>query len=256
MLMNENSELRSFVSCSKNFSKNIINKSIKNNIVLINNDGGVKSKRKHRGVHTQYLRRHTLSYKFLYIYIFSLIVTYILFCILMYILSLILFIIIIYILFFIVTYIFSISSNHISTKIFGISFSFGVTVTCIKFSLYIKKFILISSPIIRKILIIIYILFTIVICIVLFISYLVVPYSLIRILIQISSNTPINISFSSSFISFIYISFISFIIFTSFTDLFISDNTIITIWALLPILTLLPLLLYSHPVKDRAMTCS
>lgn len=49
MLMNENSELRSFVSCSKNFSKNIINKSIKNNIVPINNDGGVKSKRKHRG---------------------------------------------------------------------------------------------------------------------------------------------------------------------------------------------------------------
>ena len=49
MLMNENSELRSFVSCSKNFSKNIINKSIKNNIVLINNDGGVKTKRKHRG---------------------------------------------------------------------------------------------------------------------------------------------------------------------------------------------------------------
>lgn len=47
--MNENSELRSFVSCSKNFSKNIINKSIKNNIVLINNDGGVKTKRKHRG---------------------------------------------------------------------------------------------------------------------------------------------------------------------------------------------------------------
>ena len=49
MLMNENSELRSFVSCSKNFLKNIINKSIKNNIVLINNDGGVKSKCKHRG---------------------------------------------------------------------------------------------------------------------------------------------------------------------------------------------------------------
>ena len=49
MLMNENSELRSLLRLSKNFSKNIINKSIKNNIVLINNDGGVKSKRKHRG---------------------------------------------------------------------------------------------------------------------------------------------------------------------------------------------------------------
>ena len=49
MLMNENSELRSLLRLSKNFSKNIINKSIKNNIVPINNDGGVKSKRKHRG---------------------------------------------------------------------------------------------------------------------------------------------------------------------------------------------------------------
>lgn len=49
MLMNENSELRSLLRLSKNFSKNIINKSIKNNIVLINNDGGVKTKRKHRG---------------------------------------------------------------------------------------------------------------------------------------------------------------------------------------------------------------
>ena len=49
MLMNENSELRSLLRLSKNFSKNIINKSIKNNIVLINNDGDVKSKRKHRG---------------------------------------------------------------------------------------------------------------------------------------------------------------------------------------------------------------
>lgn len=47
--------------------------------------------------------------------------------------------------------------------------------------------------------------------------------------IKISNSIPINISFSSSFISFIYISFISFIIFTSFTGLFISDNTIITI---------------------------
>lgn len=49
MLMNENSELRSLLRLSKNFSKNIINKSIKNNIIPINNDGGVKSKRKHRG---------------------------------------------------------------------------------------------------------------------------------------------------------------------------------------------------------------
>lgn len=163
MLMNENSELRSFVSCSKNFSKNIINKSIKNNIVPINNDGGVKSKRKHRGF---------------------------------------------------------------------IPSTFGVTVTYTKFSLYIKKFTLISSPIIRKILIIICILFPIVICIVLFISFFVVPHSFIRILIQISNSTSINISFSSSFISFIYISFISFIIssiFTSFTGLFISYNTVITI---------------------------
>ena len=160
MLMNENSELRSFVSCSKNFSKNIINKSIKNNIVPINNDGGVKSKRKHRGF---------------------------------------------------------------------IPSTFGVTVTCIKFSLYIKKLIptytlfkiFITSLIISKTLI----LFFVLICI----SYLVVPYSLMRILIQISNSSLINISFSSSFISFIYISFISFISLTSFTGLFISDNTVITI---------------------------
>lgn len=228
MLMNENSELRSFVSCSKNFSKNIINKSIKNNIVPINNDGGVKSKCKHRGFIPS-IFGVTLSHTNFYIYIFSLIATYILFCILMYILSFILFIIIIYILFFIITYIFSISSNHTSIKIFGISFTFGVTLSHIKFSLYIKKFTLISSPIIRKILIIICILFSIVICIVLFISFLVVPHSLIRILIQISNISPINISFSSSFIFFIYISFISFISFTSFTGLFISDNTVITI---------------------------
>ena len=160
MLMNENSELRSLLRLSKNFSKNIINKSIKNNIVLINNDGGVKSKRKHRGF---------------------------------------------------------------------IPSTFGVTVTCIKFSLYIKKLIptytlfkiFITSLIISKTLI----LFFVLICI----SYLVVPYSLMRILIQISNSSLINISFSSSFISFIYISFISFISFTSFTGLFISDNTVITI---------------------------
>lgn len=254
MLMNENSELRSFVSCSKNFSKNIINKSIKNNIVPINNDGGVKSKRKHRGFIPSTFGV-TVTYTF-FLYIFFLIVKYIIFISFIIIFSLIVIYIFIYVLFFIVTYISFISSNHISIKIFGISFNFGVTLSHIKFYFIIKRFILISSPIIRKILIIVCILFSIVICIVLFISYLVVPHSLICILIQISSNTPINISFSSSFISFIYISFISFIIFTSFTGLFISDNTIITIWALPPILTLLPLLLYSHPVKDRAMTCS
>lgn len=160
MLMNENSELRSLLRLSKNFLKNKINKSIKNNIVPINNDGGVKAKRKHRGF--------TPS-------------------------------------------------------------TFGVTVTCTKFYFTIKKFTLISFLIIRKILIIICITFSIIIYIVLFISSLVVPHSLIRILIQIFSISPINISFSSSFISFIYISFISFIIFTSFTGLFISDNTIITI---------------------------
>ena len=104
MLMNENSELRSFVSCSKNFSKNIINKSIKNNIVPINNDGGVTSKRMHRGFIPSTFA-FTLTYIKFYIYIFSLTTTYILFCILMYILSLILFIIIIYILFFITIYI-------------------------------------------------------------------------------------------------------------------------------------------------------
>ena len=135
---------------------NIINKSIKNNIVPINNDGGVKSKRKHRGF---------------------------------------------------------------------IPSTFGVTVTCIKFFVYI--------------------LFLIVICIIsiflIFILSLIVAYSLIyivcfvilfiviRILIQISNSSLISISFSSSFISFIYISFISFISFTSFTGLFISDNTVITI---------------------------
>lgn len=160
MLMNENSELRSFVSCSKNFSKNIINKSIKNNIVPINNDGGVKTKRKHRGF---------------------------------------------------------------------IPSTFGVTVTYTKFSLYIKKLIptytlfkiFITSLTINKILILFFIFMRIVFFVVLFI--------VIRILIQISNSSPINISFSSSFISFIYISFSSFIIFISFIGLFISDNTVITI---------------------------
>lgn len=75
MLMNENSELRSFVSCSKNFSKNIINKSIKNNIVPINNDGGVKSKRKHRGFIPSTFGV-TLTYIIFLAYILSLIVTY------------------------------------------------------------------------------------------------------------------------------------------------------------------------------------
>ena len=228
MLMNENSELRSLLRLSKNFSKNIINKFIKNNIVLINNDGGVKASGLTRGFIPSTFGV-TLSYIYFSIYIFSIITTYILFYTLIYILSIILICIFIYILLFIVTYISSISSNHISIKIFGISFNFGVTLSHIKFYFIIKRFILISSPIIRKILIIVCILFSIVICIVLFISYLVVPHSLICILIQISSSTPINISFSSSFISFIYISFISFIIFTSFTGLFISDNTIITI---------------------------
>lgn len=97
MLMNENSELRSFVSCSKNFLKNKINKSIKNNIVPINNDGGVKEKRKHRGFIPSTFSV-TVTYTF-FLYIFSIITTYILFCILMYILFLILICIIIYILF-------------------------------------------------------------------------------------------------------------------------------------------------------------
>lgn len=104
MLMNENYELRSFVSCSKNFSKNIINKSIKNNIVLINNDGGVKTKCKCRGFIPSTFAA-TLSHTNLYIYIFSLIVTYILFCILMHILFLIIICIFVYILFLIITHI-------------------------------------------------------------------------------------------------------------------------------------------------------
>ena len=152
----------------KNFSKNKINKSIKNNIVLINNDGGVKTKRKHRGF---------------------------------------------------------------------IPSTFGVTVTCIKFSIYpfslIVIYIFIYTLFYSLFLIVNYISSLIVAHIVfissIFIFYLVVPYSLIRILIQIANSNPINISFSSSFISFIYISFISFIIFISFTGLFISYNTVITI---------------------------
>lgn len=170
--MNENSELRSFVSCSKNFSKNIINKSIKNNIVPINNDGGVKEKRKHRGF---------------------------------------------------------------------IPSTFGVTLSHIKFSIHISFFILFLIVTCVLFLIVIYFLICSLICIFSYTLFLVVAYSfsctfsLIVIcapyysFIKISNSIPINISFSSSFISFIYISFISFIIFTSFTGLFISDNTVITI---------------------------
>ena len=207
MLMNENSELRSFVSCSKNFSKNIINKSIKNNIVPINNDGGVKSKRKHRGfipstfgvtlshikfslfTKTAFLINSltniifsipinivTLSHKF-FIYLFFLIVIrsliYIVYLILIYVFS------------FTVAYIISYIRMHLFSFIVAYSFSctFSLIVICAPYYSFIK----------------------------------------------ISNSIPINISFSSSFISFIYISFISFIIFTSFTGLFISDNTVITI---------------------------
>lgn len=126
MLMNENSELRSLLRLSKNFSKNIINKSIKNNIVLINNDGGVKSKRKHRefipstfASTLTYIKFNlstktafpisiftniifsiiTLSHIKFYIYIFSLIATYISFCIIIYILFFIIICSLIYILF-------------------------------------------------------------------------------------------------------------------------------------------------------------
>ena len=87
MLMNENSELRSLLRLSKNFSKNIINKSIKNNIVLINNDGGVKTKRKHRGFtpstfgvivtcikFSLYIKKLILTYTLFKIFITSLII--------------------------------------------------------------------------------------------------------------------------------------------------------------------------------------
>ena len=70
MLMNENSELRSLLRLSKNFSKNIINKSIKNNIVPINNDGGVKEKRKHRGFIPSTFGV-TVTYTFFYIHLLS-----------------------------------------------------------------------------------------------------------------------------------------------------------------------------------------
>lgn len=168
MLMNENSELRSLLRLSKNFSKNIINKSIKNNIVLINNDGGVKTKCKHRGF-TPSTFGVTLTYTK-----FTLpINTYSLF------------------------YFFATISSYILFLI----------VTCISF---VSLFLIVACSLIR-------------------IVFPVVFFIVIRILIQISNSIPINISFSSSFISFIYISFISFIIFTSFTGLFILDNTVITI---------------------------
>lgn len=175
MLMNENSELRSLLRLSKNFLKNIINKSIENNIVLINNDGGVKSKRKHRGF---------------------------------------------------------------------IPSTFAATVTYIKFSIHISFYILFLIVTYILILIVIYFLICSLICISSYTLFLVVDYSFSYIFsriviyapyysfIKIFNSSLINISFSSSFISFIYISFISFIIssiFTSFTDLFISDNTVITI---------------------------
>lgn len=168
MLMNENSELRSLLRLSKNFSKNIINKSIKNNIVLINNDGGVKSKRKHRGFIPS-----TFGVTLTYTKFTLPINTYSLF------------------------YFFATISSYILFLI----------VTCISF---VSLFLIVACSLIR-------------------IVFPVVFFIVIRILIQISNSTPINISFSSSFISFIYISFIIWSIFTSFTGLFISDNTIITI---------------------------
>lgn len=207
MLMNENSELRSFVSYSKNFSKNIINKSIKNNIVPINNDGDVKSKCKHRGfipstfgvtlshikfslfTKTAFLINSltniifsipinivTLSHiNFLYTFSFSssFVALYTLFTLSSFMSSLS------------QSLILSLIRMHLFSFIVAYSFSctFSLIVICAPYYSFIK----------------------------------------------ISNSIPINISFSSSFISFIYISFISFIIFTSFTGLFISDNTIITI---------------------------
>lgn len=125
MLMNENSELRSLLRLSKNFSKNIINKSIKNNIVPINNDGGVKASGSTRGfipstfavtltcikftlftktafpisIFSIPISIITLSHIKFYIYIFSLIATYISFCIIIYILFFIIICSLIYILF-------------------------------------------------------------------------------------------------------------------------------------------------------------
>ena len=204
MLMNENSELRSFVSCSKNFSKNIINKSIKNNIVLINNDGGVKSKRKHRGFIPSTFAVTLSHIKFSLFTKTAFLI------------------------------------NNLTNIIFSIPISI-VTHSHIKFYIYILFCILFLIVIYILFLIVIYFFICSLICISSYTLFLIVAYSfsctfsLIVIcapyysFIKISNSIPINISFSSSFISFIYISFISFIIFTSFTGLFISDNTIITI---------------------------
>ena len=193
MLMNENSELRSFVSCSKNFSKNIINKSIKNNIVPINNDGGVKSKRKHRGFIPSTFGVTVTCINF-FVYILFLIVI----CIIsIFLISIFLIFILSLIVAYSFIYISSSIVNHISSVVVFIS-------------LVVISFLIVAYSLI-------------------YIVCFVVLFIVIRILIQISNISPINISFSSSFISFIYISFISFIIFTSFTGLFISDNTVITI---------------------------
>lgn len=196
MLMNENSELRSLLRLSKNFSKNIINKSIKNNIVLINNDGGVKTKRKHRGfipstfgVTLSYTKFTLPINTYSLIYFFNIISSFTPY----YILFLIIICSLIYIVYLILICIFSFTIVYILSYICIRLFSFIVDYS---FS-YISSRIVIYAP----------------------------YYSFIK----ISNSIPINISFSSSFISFIYISFISFIIFTSFTDLFISDNTVITI---------------------------
>lgn len=185
MLMNENSELRSLLRLSKNFSKNIINKSIKNNIIPINNDGGCQVEAQAPGVYTQYLRRDSYLHKIFCIYSLSYLIS----------------IFLIFILFLIVAY----SFIYISSSIVN----------------HISSIVVFISLVVISFLIVAYSLIYIVCFVVLFI--------VIRILIQISNISPINISFSSSFISFIYISFISFIIFTSFTGLFISDNTVMTI---------------------------
>lgn len=196
MLMNENSELRSLLRLSKNFSKNIINKSIKNNIVLINNDGGVKSKRKYRGFIPS---------------TFAVTLTYIKFTLFTKTAFLI---------------------NNLTNIIFNIVTLFHIKFSIFISSL-IVIYIFIYTFFCSLFLILNYISSIIVACIVfisfIFIYFLVVPHIFIYILIQISNSSLINISFSSSFISFIYISFISFISFTSFTGLFISDNTVITI---------------------------
>lgn len=200
MLMNENSELRSLLRLSKNFSKNIINKSIKNNIVPINNDGGVKASGLTRGFIPSTFAVTLSHIKFSLFTKTAFLI------------------------------------NSLTNIIFSIPINI-VTLFHIKFSIFISSliviYIFIYTFFCSLFLILNYISSIIVACIVfisfIFIYFLVVPHIFIYILIQISNSSLINISFSSSFISFIYISFISFIIFTSFTGLFISDNTIITI---------------------------